>query len=588
MEMEKYVNKDQNTLLISVIVPVYNGERYIGQCLDCLKSQTWTNLEIIVVDDGSSDQTGDIIRRYAAADDRITLVPLPENRQPYQARIAGLSRASGNFVTTVDSDDRLSRDYLEMLILAALDHDAELSICDNIHTFSEDGKPARRFTGGDAKRKYLTPYSDILAECLDFQARPDSFDPFYTVIWNRMFSRKLLDRALPYLKEETGKLLYYEDIFLNVVFFYFAEKTVFTKSGIYYYRQHAQSAMGSAFLLNRKKNLADRTEMISFVNRFFEKVGLDQEQREQFERWMRKISRSIGYPQVSTAGLKPVGQGKSGSVYAYGDGMVVKIYKNSFDENDIVREFTFASLLNEARIPSAKAVKIIRSGESYGIVYERLNGRSLKEYLYRDPEHVSQYAFLYARAVKAIHHKFPAKAPGLSVRPVFDNWIKEISAFTGAERNLVKMVINGIPRRKNLLHMDPTPENLLFLADGSMAWIDFEGGGVGHPAFALQYIYCPDYIGAMPGMSQTDASLLLTLWESFLDAYFEDVPKSRIAAIERGIRFLANLRFLHQTQSLMGNTPFFSRQADVLKTAMWQDLKMGLDYSWGSVADSEA
>lgn len=573
-------NMPDHTPLISVIVPVYNGERYIGQCLDCLKSQTWTNLEILVVDDGSSDQTADIVRRYAAEDNRLTLISLPENRQLYQARIAGFSKAAGDFVITVDSDDRFSQDYLEMLVLAALDADAQLSICDHIHMFTENGKGDKTYMGLDPKRKYLTPYPNILKEFLAFQSQPESFDPWYTAIWNKMFCRKLLDRALPYLKEETEKILYYEDFIFSLVLFYFSEKTVFTKSGTYYYRRSAQSAMGKTFHLTREKNLADRMKMLSFMNRFFEKIELDQEHKKQFEEWMQKLSRALQFPQISTAGLKVLGQGKSGSVYELGHGTVVKIYRNSFGEKEVVKEFAFSSLLNEAQIPSAKAIKIVRCGESYGIIYEQLNGISLKEYLYREPENISLYAFLYARAVKSIHSKIPANDPDLSVRPIFDHWVSEISVFTVAERNMVKMVLDSIPRRKNLLHMDPMPENLLFLKDGSMAWIDFEGCGVGHPVFSLQNIYFPDFIGMMPGISQRDASLLPALWKSFRDAYFEGVPKNRMPAIERSIHFLTYLRFLHQVQSLAGTAPLLTQAANMLKPRMWEDLAMGLDYQW--------
>ena len=89
---------------ISVIVPAYNMEKYIERCLDSLIGQTYHNLEIIVVDDGSNDQTGILCDRYAKKDPRI-LVVHQENQGVSQARNVGLSRATGDYIGFMDSDD---------------------------------------------------------------------------------------------------------------------------------------------------------------------------------------------------------------------------------------------------------------------------------------------------------------------------------------------------------------------------------------------------------------------------------------------------------------------------------------------------
>ena len=94
---------------ISVIVPAYNMEKYIERCLDSLIGQTYHNLEIIVVDDGSNDQTGILCDRYAKKDPRI-LVVHQENQGVSQARNVGLSRATGDYIGFMDSDEMCIRD----------------------------------------------------------------------------------------------------------------------------------------------------------------------------------------------------------------------------------------------------------------------------------------------------------------------------------------------------------------------------------------------------------------------------------------------------------------------------------------------
>ncbi len=117
-----------NDILISVIVPAYNIEAYLPRCLDSLLNQTYQNLEVIVVDDGSSDQTGTIIDRYAEQDSRILPVH-KENGGVSKARIAGLEKATGDYIGFTDGDDFVEPEMYEKLIENALDYQADISHC---------------------------------------------------------------------------------------------------------------------------------------------------------------------------------------------------------------------------------------------------------------------------------------------------------------------------------------------------------------------------------------------------------------------------------------------------------------------------
>ena len=104
--------------MISIVVPVYNLEKYIAVCLDSILAQTYQNLEIIVVDDGSKDGSADVIRKYAEKDSRIIPV-YKENGGVTDARMRGLSECSGEWIGFTDGDDVIEPDMFERLLIIA-------------------------------------------------------------------------------------------------------------------------------------------------------------------------------------------------------------------------------------------------------------------------------------------------------------------------------------------------------------------------------------------------------------------------------------------------------------------------------------
>lgn len=114
--------------LISVIVPVYNVSPYLGRCIESITGQTYRNTEIILIDDGSTDGSGDICDRYAAEDGRITVIHT-ENRGVSAARNAGIEIARGEWCAFIDSDDAIAADYLEYLYGMCVRYGSDLSCC---------------------------------------------------------------------------------------------------------------------------------------------------------------------------------------------------------------------------------------------------------------------------------------------------------------------------------------------------------------------------------------------------------------------------------------------------------------------------
>ncbi|MFA6343015.1 MAG: glycosyltransferase family 2 protein, partial [Fibrobacteraceae bacterium] len=119
--------------LISVIIPVYNGESYLRQCIESIQGQTYAPLEIILVDDGSTDGSGKLCDEYGNADSRIQVIH--QNNQGLSgARNRGLRQCSGEYIAFVDGDDAVSEDYLEFLWTQIHLTGADISCC-GFHRF---------------------------------------------------------------------------------------------------------------------------------------------------------------------------------------------------------------------------------------------------------------------------------------------------------------------------------------------------------------------------------------------------------------------------------------------------------------------
>ena len=112
---------------ISVIVPVFNKEKYLGRCLDSIMDQVFSDYQLITVDDGSADHSLDILKEYASRDSRITVVHT-DNFGVSHARNKGLENATGKYITFVDADDELLPDYLGALYADVCNQDADMSI----------------------------------------------------------------------------------------------------------------------------------------------------------------------------------------------------------------------------------------------------------------------------------------------------------------------------------------------------------------------------------------------------------------------------------------------------------------------------
>ena len=175
--------------LISVLLAVYNVEKYIHQCIDSILCQTYENLEIIIVDDGSTDKSGEICDAYKAADSRVRVIH-QENQGLSGARNTGIENASGAFISFLDADDYIDPDFIEYLFHVLSSTNSDIAYCE-FRRVSEDGRLLS--TPKDHRDSHIETFSknEALINCL--RARKG----FQMFVWNGLFKKSILSRFTP-------------------------------------------------------------------------------------------------------------------------------------------------------------------------------------------------------------------------------------------------------------------------------------------------------------------------------------------------------------------------------------------------------
>ena len=210
---------------ITVIVPVYNVENYLNKCLDSIITQTYKNIEIIVVNDGSTDNSGEICQEYAQKDNRIVYIE-QGNAGLSAARNTGLDNMSGDCVTFVDSDDWIEQDYLETLYKKIVEYQADIAV-GNYYSFNESEGMFYFHILGDSYYEKVYDNVSIFENLYDSQEMKS-----FALIsaWGKLYKAGLFEQ----LRFDIGKLG--EDGYLNQKIYLLAEKIVYIHKGIYSYR----------------------------------------------------------------------------------------------------------------------------------------------------------------------------------------------------------------------------------------------------------------------------------------------------------------------------------------------------------------
>lgn len=217
---------------ISVIVPVYNVEKYIKKCLDSLVNQTLNGVEIIVVNDGSPDNSQMIIDEYTKKYKNVKSY-IKENGGLSDARNYGIKKATGEYISFVDSDDYIRNDMLEIMYNYAIKEDLDVVVCDSINVYDNGSeiliKSNNNYSDNDVRNYIISP----------------------PMACTRLFKKTIFDKI------QFKKNIYYEDLEMTPKVVNITDKIGFVSEGLYYYVQRDGSIMKQNVFNKKLLNIFD-------------------------------------------------------------------------------------------------------------------------------------------------------------------------------------------------------------------------------------------------------------------------------------------------------------------------------------------
>ena len=247
--------------LVSVIVPIYNVEKYLPKCIDSIISQKYTKLEILLVDDESPDRSGIIADEYAKKDERIHVIH-KKNGGLSDARNAGIDIALGEYIVFIDSDDYIHPQMISRMMDAVKNTSSDIAVC-AVKSVREN------------ETEIMETGDDTLTVIHDMEKRTEYFFGKhyveFTVAWNKLYPAAYFRK----IRYPFGKI--HEDEFTTWKIFEMADRIVYIGEPLYYYVQRNESIMGGGFSEKRFYRLEAYDERLEYYlksdnHMLFEKV----------------------------------------------------------------------------------------------------------------------------------------------------------------------------------------------------------------------------------------------------------------------------------------------------------------------------
>ena len=223
--------------LISVIVPVYNVEKYLNKCIDSIVNQSYDNLEIILVDDGSTDNSGTICDIYAKNDSRIKVIH-QECSGVAVSRNVGLDNSTGEYISFVDSDDYIDSKMIEKLYQALIKENADVSMCN----FSNVNENAERILELDIKSPIKT---EVISRLDMYKKLACGNCWYYVILWNKLYKKEVFED----IRFPEGKI--HEDEILAHYIVEKCNKISSVDDVLYYYVKRQGSIMSTGITIKR-------------------------------------------------------------------------------------------------------------------------------------------------------------------------------------------------------------------------------------------------------------------------------------------------------------------------------------------------
>lgn len=270
--------------LVSVIVPVYNASGHVARCLESIRKQTYKNLEIIVVNDGSQDASLPVCQMYARVDERILLID-KANGGVSAARNLAIGMAKGKYLQFADSDDYLDPNATQLMVDKAEANQADMVIA---HYFRVERVkvPPENEEGEPQEREVISRYGFLnegFYSKVDFakylMQEPASF--YYGVMWNKLYRRDIVHTHAIRCSEE---LTWSEDLLFNLEYIRYAARFYALETPVYYYVQNPQSITASK--MNLRNTITTKASLFAYYKELYEDMGLYEQNKLQIFKYL--------------------------------------------------------------------------------------------------------------------------------------------------------------------------------------------------------------------------------------------------------------------------------------------------------------
>lgn len=302
---------------VSIIVPIYNSENYIRRCIDSILNQEYTDFELILANDGSTDASGSICDEYAAMDPRVHVIH-KKNTGVSDTRNLAIAQARGTYLQFLDSDDWITPDATKLLVRAASEYHCDMVIADFYRVAGE-----RVSHKGDIEADGVMTREEFAAFMMENPA-----DFYYGVLWNKLFRRDLVETY--HLKMDTN-ISWCEDFLFNLEYLLHAESFYALQTPIYYYvkRKGSLATQGLSITQTIKMKLM----VFEYYNRFYKHVYDEKDyekKRPQVYRFFLDAAKDGTVPPTIFPNAKKLGDERSSADYsaAAGDSILAEFYRN--------------------------------------------------------------------------------------------------------------------------------------------------------------------------------------------------------------------------------------------------------------------
>ena len=332
--------------MVSVIVPVYNAEQTLRRCVSSILDQQYTDLELLLVNDGSTDASGEICDEFAARDARVTVLH-QKNAGVSTARNHALEQAQGTYLQFLDSDDWITPDATRSLVRAAEAHRCDLVIADFYRVVGE-----RLSRKGDIDEDGLLTREEYAAYMMENPA-----DFYYGVLWNKLYRRELVER---YHLRMDPEISWCEDFMFNLEYIRHTETFCALQVPIYYYVKTKGSLATQSLTI--PKTIKMKLTVFEYYNRFFKTV-LDEEEYEKSRlkvyKFLLDAAGDGAVPPAILPGSQKLGNERmqvSPDILA-GTGILCDAFR---DRKLLERYLETAALKNDLSLPEAVALLYLR------------------------------------------------------------------------------------------------------------------------------------------------------------------------------------------------------------------------------------